>query len=98
MLFSQVKIPTFRAKAHLLFHWCLYNKGTLSSGVFERRSSTGSVLFVPFGRDLQQIVGQIAYKRRVKTLSSRNLVASRHVKREKSSHPVERASLRNVAA
>ena len=26
MLFSNVKIPSFRAKAHLVFHWCLYNK------------------------------------------------------------------------
>ena len=28
MLFSHVKISSFRAKAHLLFHWCLYNKGS----------------------------------------------------------------------
>ena len=26
MLFSRVKISSFRAKAHLVFHWCLYNK------------------------------------------------------------------------
>ena len=26
MLFSNVKISSFRAKAHLVFHWCLYNK------------------------------------------------------------------------
>ena len=26
MLFSHVKIPCFRAKAHLVFYWCLYNK------------------------------------------------------------------------
>ena len=25
MLFSRVKISCFRAKAHLVFHWCLYN-------------------------------------------------------------------------
>ena len=25
MLFSHVKISRFRAKAHLVFHWCLYN-------------------------------------------------------------------------
>ena len=23
---SRVKISCFRAKAHLVFHWCLYNK------------------------------------------------------------------------
>ena len=26
MLFSRVKISCFRAKAHLVFHWCLYHK------------------------------------------------------------------------
>ena len=26
MLFSHVKISCFRVKAHLVFHWCLYNK------------------------------------------------------------------------
>ena len=26
MLFSRVKISCFRVKAHLVFHWCLYNK------------------------------------------------------------------------
>ena len=26
ILFSHVKISSFRAKAHLAFHWCLYNK------------------------------------------------------------------------
>ena len=26
MLFSRVKISCFRAKAHLVFHWCLHNK------------------------------------------------------------------------
>jgi len=26
MLFSHVKISCFRAKAHVIFHWCLYNK------------------------------------------------------------------------
>ena len=25
MLFPHVKISCFRAKAHLVFHWCLYN-------------------------------------------------------------------------
>ena len=26
VIFSRVKIMCFRAKAHLVFHWCLYNK------------------------------------------------------------------------
>ena len=25
-IFSHVKISSFRAKAHLVFHWCFYNK------------------------------------------------------------------------
>ena len=49
---------------------------------FERRTSTGSRLFVPFGRDLEQLLGQII-SIRVKTPSNTNLVASRHIKREK---------------
>ena len=34
MLFSHVKIPSFRAKAHLVFHRCLYNKLFLLSWRF----------------------------------------------------------------
>ena len=26
VIFSRVKIASFRAKAHLVFHWCLYNE------------------------------------------------------------------------
>ena len=26
VIFSLVKISCFRAKSHLVFHWCLYNK------------------------------------------------------------------------
>ena len=26
VIFSHMKISSFRAKAHLVFHWCLYNK------------------------------------------------------------------------
>ena len=33
VIFSCVKISCFRVKAHLVFHWCLYNNKT-SSGVF----------------------------------------------------------------
>ena len=49
---------------------------------FERRTSTVSRLFVPFGRDLEQLLEQII-SIRVKTLTNANLVASRHIKREK---------------
>ena len=30
MLFSRVKISCFRAKAHLVFHWCFYNKQNIT--------------------------------------------------------------------
>ena len=29
MLFSHVKISSFHAKVHLVFHWCLYNNISL---------------------------------------------------------------------
>ena len=65
-----------------------YNtKGSLSSGVFERRTSTGSGVFALFGRDFEQILGQIV-SLRVKALSNTNLVASRHIKSEKGPLPV----------
>ena len=57
----------------------------------------GSGLFVPFDRDLEQILGQIV-SIRVKTLSNKNLVASWHTKREKSLTVGRRSSLKNVAA
>ena len=56
--------------------------------VLERRTSTGSWLFALLGRDFEQIIGQIV-SIRVKTLSNTNLVAWRHIKREKSSLPVD---------
>ena len=31
MLFSHVKISSCRAKAHLVFHWCLYNNVNYAS-------------------------------------------------------------------
>ena len=31
MLFSRAKISCFRAKAHLVFHWCLYKKACIST-------------------------------------------------------------------
>ena len=34
MLFSHVKISSFRAKAHLVFHWCLNNKNKISTQGF----------------------------------------------------------------
>ena len=50
--------------------------------------STGSGRFALFGRDFDQILGQII-SLRVKTLSNTNLVVSRFIKREKGSLPVD---------
>ena len=33
MIFSHVKISSFRVKAHLVFHWCLYNNITFLNEV-----------------------------------------------------------------
>ena len=58
--------------------------GSLSKDFFERRMSNGSGLFELLGRDFEQIIGHIV-SIRVKTLSNTNLVAYRHIKREKGS-------------
>ena len=55
---------------------CRNIKGTLTSDVFERRTSTGSMLFALLSRDFQHI--------REKTHSNTtNLVVSRHIARKK---------------
>ena len=54
---------------------------SLSSDVFERRTSTGSGLF-------EQVLGQIVSVK-VKTPNNTDLVASEHIKREKGSLPVD---------
>ena len=33
-IFSYVKISSFRVKAHLIFHWCLYNKFSIIISFF----------------------------------------------------------------
>ena len=62
--------------------------GSLSSDVFERRTSTGSGLFALLSRNFDQIFGQIV-SIRVKALNNTNMVASRVIKREKGSLPVD---------
>ena len=69
-------------------HYSLQSIGSLSSDVFERRTSTGSGLFALLSRDFDQIFGQIV-SIRIKTLSKTNTVASRLIKREKGSLPVD---------
>ena len=63
--------------------------GSLSSDVFERRTSTESGHFQLLSRDFQLTFGQIVSIRVKKKLSNTNLVASRHIKREKGSLPLD---------
>ena len=62
--------------------------GSLSSDVFERRTSTGNGRFALLSRDFEQIFGQIVSVR-MKTLGNINKVASRLIKRGKGSLPVD---------
>ena len=66
----------------------LRDTAPLSNDIFERRTSTGSELFAILGRDFEQTFQQIV-SIRVKTLSNTDLVASRHIKREKDLLPVD---------
>ena len=61
--------------------------GSLSSNVFERRTSIGSGLFSIFDGGFAQIFSQIA-SITVKKLRNTNFI-SRHVKRENTSLPVD---------
>ena len=56
------------------------------SNVFERRTSTGSVLFALLRSNFKPMFGQIVFIR-IKTLGNTNTVVPRHIKREKSSLP-----------
>ena len=62
--------------------------GSLSRDVFERRTSIRNGRFALLSRDFEQIFGQIV-SIRIKILSNTNTVASRLIKREKGSLPVD---------
>ena len=66
------------------------------SNVFERRTSTGSVLFALLRSDFKPMFGQIVFIR-IKTLGNTNTVVPRHIKREKKLTSGCRASLKSVA-
>ena len=51
MLFSHVKISSFRVKAHLVFHWCLYNKHIYSWRLTHRCIQTGGFGLPELGVD-----------------------------------------------
>ena len=72
----------------ILLRTISFKLGSLSSDVFERRTSTGSGLFALLRRDFEQIFGQIV-SIRIKTLGNKNTVGSRLNKREKGSLPVD---------
>ena len=65
-----------------------YVIGSLSSDVFERRTSTGNGRFALLSRDFEQIFEQIV-SIRIKTLGNINTVASRLIKRGKGSLPLD---------
>ena len=58
-----------------------------TAATFWARTSTGSGIFALLSRVFKQMFGQIA-SLRVKTIGKTNLVASRHIKTEKGSPPV----------
>ena len=62
--------------------------GSLSSDVFERRTSTGNGSFALLSRDFEQTFGQIVSVR-IKTLGNINTVASRLINRGKGSLPLD---------
>ena len=61
---------------------------SLSNNVFERRTSTGSALFLFFDGGFAQIFSLIA-SITVKKLRNTNFISSKHVKRENTSLPVD---------
>ena len=62
--------------------------GSLNNDVFERRKSTGSGRFANLGRDFDQFFDQIVSMIE-KTFRNTNLIASRHLRREKNPLPVD---------
>ena len=60
----------------------------LSNSFFEPWTSTGSGLFASLGSGLFETLGLIVFIRE-KKLSNTNLLALRHIKREKGSFPVD---------
>ena len=56
--------------------------GSSRKGGFERRMSTGSVLFAYLGSGFAKTFGQVT-SIGVKTLSKKNIIAFRHIKRER---------------
>ena len=79
-LYVSLKLPTYPSPKPTL--------GSLSSEVFERRTSTGNGLFAHLSRDFEHIFGQIV-STRIKPIGNTNTVASRLIKREKGSLPVD---------
>ena len=57
MTFSHVKITSFRAKAHLVFYWCLYNKKNISYGSCEPHLPNR--LYLSLGRYDFLLLGQL---------------------------------------
>ena len=81
-------VLTFQYKKDTVFYMSELNTMAPLASQSTTFLSNESGLFVPFDRDMEQILGQIALIR-VTTLSNTNLLVSWHIKREKSSLPVD---------
>ena len=81
----------------MLGHCQTSNLESLGKDVFKRRTSTGSGLVAFLGSGFAKIFGQIVSVR-AKTLNNKNLVESRHIKREKGITSGQCALLKNVFA
>ena len=47
VIFSHVKISSFRVKVHLVFHWCLYNNRAYFWNIFPKSSPTNQFKIFP---------------------------------------------------
>ena len=81
-------VLTFQYKKDTVFFISELNTMAPSGSQSTTFLSDESGLFVPLDCDMEQILGQIV-SIRVKTLSNTNLVTSWHIKKEKSSLPVD---------
>ena len=61
MLFSHVKISCFRAKAHLVFHWYLYNKFVYVIGLHAVQFGNNWMRKIPWTAKLDEAVGRVQF-------------------------------------
>ena len=52
VIFSHVKISCFGVKAHLVFHWCLYNNNSYYKVIIQGKHRFSLLLDLPFFHNL----------------------------------------------